>query len=146
MTTTQTTTPANTTIDFVTHRNAHLNTASADQAASLKSALALYVYAFPTVAEISAIVTANGGMKIKGEKLKENKNTTLLLYIAQAGEETFSKLWDSYKVKKADELLPLDEVNDKRATHVLSVYAAMITVDKYADCISDTAKFTRKPA
>lgn len=140
----QTTTPAATTtvVDYKAQRNALLRTSTANQGDSLKQALALFVHDFPTLAEVSAIVTSNGGMKTTTTgKVQETRFTTIVLYIAQAGEETFLGLWDSVKV---DEKLSPEDADLRRASAVLTVYNAMITVDKHAQHIAETAKFTRK--
>ena len=140
----QTTTPAATTtvVDYKAQRNALLRISTANQGDSLKQALALFVHDFPTLAEVSAIVTSNGGMKTTTTgKVQETRFTTIVLYIAQAGEETFLGLWDSVKV---DEKLSPEDADLRRASAVLTVYNAMITVDKHAQHIAETAKFTRK--
>ena len=96
---------------------------------------------FPTVAEITEIVVTNGGMKSGG---KETQNTTVLLYIAMLGADTFNALFDSTSFTQADKLkLTALERNHKCARHALTIYRAMITVDKYASLIPATAKFTR---
>lgn len=140
----QTTTPAATTtvVDYKAQRNALLRISTANQGDSLKQALALFVHDFPTLAEVSAIVTSNGGMKTTTTgKVQETRFTTIVLYIAQAGKETFLGLWDSVKV---DEKLSPEDADLRRASAVLTVYNAMITVDKHAQHIAETAKFTRK--
>lgn len=140
----QTTTPAATTtvVDYKAQRNALLRITTANQGDSLKQALALFVHDFPTLAEVSAIVTSNGGMKTTTTgKVQETRFTTIVLYIAQAGEETFLGLWDSVKV---DGNLSPEDADLRRASAVLTVYNAMITVDKHAQHIAETAKFTRK--
>lgn len=140
----QTTTPAATTtvVDYKAQRNALLRITTANQGDSLKQALALFVHDFPTLAEVSAIVTSNGGMKTTTTgKVQETRFTTIVLYIAQAGKETFLGLWDSVKV---DGNLSPEVADLRRASAVLTVYNAMITVDKHAQHIAETAKFTRK--
>ena len=122
-------------------RNANMRQATADQSLSLLDTLADFRLMFPTVAEVTEIVTANGGLKTTG---KETQNTTLLLYIAMLGADTFNALYDSTNLTQADALnLTPTERGHKCARHTLSVYRAMVTVDKYAACIPATAKFTR---
>ena len=126
---------------IVERRNSNLRQATADQQACLLDTLVDFRLVFPTVAEVTAIVTSNGGMKSTG---KETQNTTLLIYIAMLGADTFNALFDSAKLSQADTLnLTALEINHKRARHAVSIYRAMITVDKYADVIPATAKFTR---
>ena len=127
---------------YVEKRNAFLQQSTANQGESLKKALAMFVHAFPTLAEVSGIVTSNGGMKTTtAGKIQETRYTTMTLYIVQAGEETFLGLWDSVKV---DDKLTEQEANDRRASAVLTVYNAMILVDKHSKHIAETAKFIRK--
>ena len=125
-------------------RNSNLRQATADQQASLLDTLVDFRLLFPTVAEVTEIVVANGGMKSSG---KETQNTTLLLYIAMLGADTFNALFDSTPISKADyDSLTAKELEQKRAKHGLSVYRAMLVVDKNAAHIAATAKFTRAPA
>ena len=122
-------------------RNASMRQATADQSLSLLDTLADFRLVFPSVAEVTEIVTANGGLKTTG---KETQNTTLLLYIAMLGADTFNALYDSTNYTQADLLnLTPAERGHKSARHALSIYRAMVVVDKYAVCIPATAKFTR---
>ena len=122
-------------------RDASMRQATADQSLSLLDTLADFRLVFPSVAEVTEIVTANGGLKTTG---KETQNTTLLLYIAMLGSDTFNALYDSTNLTQADSLnLTPTERGHKCARHALSVYRAMVVVDKYAACIPATAKFTR---
>ena len=137
-----TTTTAQITVDYATQRDTFLRQSTANQGDSLKKALALFVHAFPSLADVSAIVTGNGGMKTTtAGKVQETRYTTLVLYIVQAGEATFTALWDSVKV---DDKLTEQDANDRRASAVLTVYNAMILVDKHSKHIAETAKFIRK--
>ena len=122
-------------------RNASMRQATADQSLSLLDTLADFRMLFPSVAEVTEIVTANGGLKSTG---KETQNTTLLLYIAMLGADTFNALYDSTNFTQADllNLTPTERVQ-KSARHALTIYRAMVVVDKYAACIPATAKFTR---
>lgn len=127
---------------IVARRNSNMRQATADQTVSLLDTLADFRLVFPTVSEVTEIVTANGG--VKQSTGKETQNTTLLLYITMLGADTFNALFDSAKLSQADTLnLTALEINHKRARHAVSIYRAMITVDKYADVIPATAKFTR---
>lgn len=129
---------------YAEQRNAFLRQSTANQGDSLKQALALFVHAFPTLSEVSSIVTSNGGMKTTSAgKVQETRYTTLVLYIVQAGFDTFLGLWDSVKVDDNNAATP-EEANNRRATSVLSVYNAMIMVDKHSQHIKETAKFVRK--
>ena len=122
-------------------RDASIRQATADQTASLLDTLADFRLVFPTVKEVTEIVTANGGLKSTG---KETQNTTLLLYITMLGAETFNALYDSTNLTQADLLnLTPAERGQKSARHALTIYRAMVVVDKYAACIPATAKFTR---
>ena len=126
---------------IVQRRNANMRQATADQSLSLLDTLIDFRLVFPTVSEVTEIVTSNGGVKAKG---KETQNTTLLLYIAMLGADTFNALYDSTSFSQNDILtLTPVERNQKCARHALTVYRAMIVVDKYAVCIPATAKFTR---
>lgn len=136
---TQTNTPI---VDYTEQRNALLRQSTSNQGDSLKQALALFPHAFPTLSEVSSIVTSNGGMKTTSAgKVQETRYTTLVLYIVQAGKDTFLGLWDSVKV---DDNATKEEADNRRATSVLSVYNAMIMVDKHSQHIKETAKFVRK--
>lgn len=126
---------------IVQRRNSNMRQATADQAASLLDTLADFRLLFPSVAEVTEIVVSNGGLKTTG---KETQNTTLLLYITMLGAETFNALFDSTSFSQADtiNLTPVER-NQKCARHTLSIYRAMVVVDKYAALIPATAKFTR---
>ena len=129
---------------IIARRNSNLRQATADQSASLLDTLADFRLMFPSVAEVTEIVVSNGGMKATG---KETQNTTLLIYITMLGAETFNALYDSTSFSQADTLnLTAVERNQKAARHALSVYRAMVVVDKYAHCVAATAKFTRTAA
>lgn len=122
-------------------RNANMRQATADQSLSLLDTLTDFRLMFPSVAEVTEIVVSNGGLKTTG---KETQNTTLLLYIAMLGADTFNALYDSTNYTQADLLhLTPAERGHKSARHALSIYRAMVVVDKYAACIPATAKFTR---
>ena len=126
---------------IINRRNANMRQATADQSLSLLDTLSDFYLVFPTVSEVTEIVTSNGGVKPKG---KETQNTTILLYIAMLGAETFNALYDSTSFSQNDILtLTPDERNKKCARHALVVYRAMLVVDKYAPLIPATAKFTR---
>ena len=127
---------------IINRRNANMRQATADQSLSLLDTLSDFYLVFPTVAEVTEIVVSNGG--VKKTTGKETQNTTLLLYIAMLGANTFNALYDSTSFSKADmlELTP-DERNQKCARHALNIYRAMLIVDKYAVLIPATAKFTR---
>ena len=126
---------------IVDRRNANMRQATADQSLSLLDTLTDFRLVFPTVSEVTEIVTSNGGVKAKG---KETQNTTLLLYIAMLGADTFNALYDSTSFSQNDILtLTPVERNKKCARHALTVYRAMLVVDKYAPLIPATAKFTR---
>ena len=128
---------------IVERRNSNLRQATADQQACLLDTLVDFRLVFPTVAEVTAIVTSNGGMKSTG---KETQNTTLLIYIAMLGADTFNALYDNAPISKADyDGLTPNEVAQKRAKHAQAVYRAMLVVDKHAAHIAATAKFTRTP-
>lgn len=125
----------------VQRRNSNMRQATADQATSLLDTLVDFRLLFPTVAEVTEIVVSNGGLKSTG---KETQNTTLLLYITMLGADTFNALFDSTSISQADMLnLTPVERNHKCARHALTVYRAMVVVDKYAALIPATAKFTR---
>ena len=126
---------------IVSRRNSNMRQATADQAECLLNSVADFRLVFPSVAEVTEIVVYNGGMKPSG---KETQNTTILLYIAMLGEETFNAIFDSTKISQADmlNLTPLER-GQKSARHAVSIYRAMITVDKYAPLIPATVKFTR---
>ena len=127
---------------IVQRRNANMRQATADQSLSLLDTLSDFYLVFPTVAEVTEIVVSNGG--VKKTSGKETQNTTLLLYIAMLGAETFNALFDSTSFSQNDILtLTPDERNKKCARHALVVYRAMLVVDKYAPLIPATAKFTR---
>ena len=129
---------------IIARRNSNLRQATADQSASLLDTLADFRLVFPTVAEVTDIVVSNGGMKATG---KETQNTTLLIYITMLGAETFNALFDSTSFSQADTWnLTALERNQKCARHALTVYRAMVVVDKYASHIPATAKFTRNAA
>ena len=126
---------------IIQRRNANMRQATADQSLSLLDTLIDFRLVFPTVSEVTEIVTSNGGVKAKG---KETQNTTLLLYIAMLGADTFNALYDSTSFSQNDILtLTPVERNKKCARHALVVYRAMLVVDKYAPLIPATAKFTR---
>ena len=126
---------------IIQRRNSNMRQATADQAASMLDTLADFRLVFPSMSEVTEIVVSNGGMKSTG---KETQNTTLLLYITMLGADTFNALFDSTHFTQADTLnLTPVERNQKCARHALSVYRAMVVVDKYAVCIPATAKFTR---
>ena len=126
---------------IVDRRNASMRQATADQTASLLDTLVDFRLVFPAVSEVTEIVTSNGGVKPKG---KETQNTTLLLYIAMLGADTFNALFDSTSFSQNDILtMTPAERNKKCARHTLSIYRAMLVVDKYAPLIPATAKFTR---
>lgn len=126
---------------IVQRRNANMRQATADQSLSLLDTLSDFRLVFPAVSEVTEIVVSNGGVKPKG---KETQNTTLLLYIAMLGADTFNALYDSTSFSQNDILtLTPVERNKKCARHALVVYRAMLVVDKYAVCIPATAKFTR---
>ena len=126
---------------IINRRNANMRQATADQSLSLYDTLSDFRLVFPSVAEVTEIVVSNGGLKTTG---KETQNTTLLLYIAMLGANTFNALYDSTSFSKADllELTPVER-NQKCARHALSIYRSMLVVDKYAVLIPATAKFTR---
>ena len=129
-------------LGYVEKRNTFLQQSTANQGESLKKALAMFVHAFPTLDEVSEIVTSNGGMKTTtAGKIQETRYTTMVLYIVQAGEETFTGLWDSVKV---DDKLTEQEADERRASSVLTIYNAMILVDKHSRHIAETSKFIRK--
>ena len=126
---------------IINRRNSNMRQATADQAASLLDTLADFRLVFPSMSEVTEIVVSNGGMKSTG---KETQNTTLLLYITMLGAETFNALFDSTSFSQADTLnLTPVERNQKCARHALTIYRAMVVVDKYAPLIPATAKFTR---
>ena len=126
---------------IIQRRNSNMRQATADQAASLLDTLADFRLVFPSMSEVTEIVVSNGGMKSTG---KETQNTTLLLYITMLGAETFNALYDSTSFSQADMLnLTPVERNQKCARHALTIYRAMVVVDKYAPLIPATAKFTR---
>ena len=127
--------------EFVTRRNALMSQSTANQGDSFREMLTLFRMAFPSVAEATEIVVANGGLKQK----TETKNTTLLLYIVQLGEATFNALYDSFK-PSAEQVKThtTKELDVKHAEYALSIYRAMIIVDKHAHCISQTTKFVHK--
>ena len=127
--------------EFVTRRNALMSQSTANQGDSFKEMLTLFRGAFPTVAEATEIVVANGGLKQK----TETKNTTLMLYIVQLGEATFNALYDSFKPSPEQiKTNTSKELDIKHAEYAISVYRAMIIVDKHAHCISQTTKFVHK--
>ena len=143
---TQATQTAQLTVDqeIIQRRNSNMRQATADQSTSLLDTLADFRLIFPTVAEVTDIVVSSGGLKTTG---KETQNTTLLLYITMLGAETFNALFDSTVLTQADTLnLTPVERNQKCARHALTVYRAMVVVDKYAGHIPATAKFTRTAA
>ena len=126
---------------IINRRNANMRQATADQSLSLLDTLSDFRLVFPTVSEVTEIVVSNGGLKSTG---KETQNTTLLLYIAMLGADTFNALYDSTSISQADtiNLTPVER-NQKCARHALSIYRSMVVVDKYAPLIPATAKFTR---
>lgn len=126
---------------IIQRRNGNMRQATADQTASLLDTLSDFRLLFPSVAEVTEIVVSNGGLKSTG---KETQNTTVLLYIAMLGAETFNALYDSTSISQADTInLTTVERNHKCARHALTIYRAMLLVDKYAALIPATAKFTR---
>ena len=126
---------------IINRRNGNMRQATADQSLSLLDTLTDFRLVFPSVAEVTEIVTSNGGLKTTG---KETQNTTLMLYIAMLGADTFNALYDSTHFTKEDLLTKTPtERSQKCAKHALSIYRAMVVVDKYAVCIPATAKFTR---
>ena len=126
---------------IIQRRNSNMRQATADQAASMLDTLADFRLVFPSMSEVTEIAVSNGGMKSTG---KETQNTTLLLYITMLGAETFNALYDSTSFSQADMLnLTPVERNQKCARHALTIYRAMVVVDKYAPLIPATAKFTR---
>lgn len=126
--------------EVIARRNALMSQSTANQTDSFKEMLVCFRWDFPTLAETTEIVVKNGGMKQKSE----TKNTTLLLYIVQLGEVTFNALYDSFK-PSAEQVKTntVKELDIKHAEYALSVYRAMIVVDKHANCVSQTTKFTR---
>ena len=128
--------------EFIARRNALMSQSTANQGDSFKEMLVCFRSVFPTVAEATEIVVNNGGLKQK----TETKNTTLLLYIVQLGSDTFNALYDSFK-PSAEQLKTntVKELDIKHAEYAISVYRAMVIVDKHANCINRTTKFVHKP-
>ena len=127
--------------EFIARRNALMSQSTANQGDSFKEMLVCFRGVFPTVAEATEIVVNNGGLKQK----TETKNTTLLLYIVQLGSDTFNALYDSFK-PSAEQLKTntVKELDIKHAEYAISVYRAMIIVDKHASAIAHTTKFVNK--
>lgn len=143
MTTTNNTANATNTLvnhaEIVARRNALMTQSTANQNDSFKEMLTTFRYAFPTLGEVTEIVVSNGGMK----GTQETRNTTILLYIVQLGADTFFGLFDSFEPSEAQrKSLTEMEISLKAAEHALSVYRAMIIVDKFASKIDRTSKFT----
>ena len=127
---------------FITRRNALMSQSTANQTDSFKEMLALFRIEFPSIAEVTEIVVANGGLK----QSSETKNTTMLLYIVQLGESTFDNIYDSFEPTKEQlKNLTSAQIELKAAEYAISVYRAMIIVDKHANCIERTTKFVHKP-
>ena len=145
--TTSNTTTNNTNIDndaalraeVVARRNALMSQSTANQTDSFKEMLTTFRVVFPELSEVTEIVVKNGGLK----QSTETKNTTMLLYIVQIGAETFNSLYDAFKPSN-DQLKSLTaaQVELKAAEYALSVYRAMIIVDKHSNVIKHTSKFT----
>ena len=126
---------------FITRRNALMSQSTANQTDSFKEMLALFRIEFPSIAEVTDIVVANGGLK----QSSETKNTTMLLYIVQLGDSTFDKIYDSFEPTKEQlKSLTSDQIELKAAEYALSVYRAMVIVDKHASAITHTTKFVNK--
>lgn len=141
-TTTTTTAQAKERAEVIARRNALMTQSTANQGDSFKEMLVCFRDGvFPTVAEATEIVVNNGGLKQK----TETKNTALLLYIVQLGSDTFNALYDSFK-PSAEQLKTntVKELDIKHAEYAISVYRAMIIVDKHANCIERTTKFVHK--
>ena len=125
--------------EIVARRNTLMSQSTANQTDSFKEMLTTFRYAFPSLDEVTEIVVSNGGMK----GTQESKNTTVLLYIVQLGAETFFGLFDSFEPSDSQrKSLTEMEISLKAAEHALSVYRAMIIVDKFASKIERTSKFT----
>ena len=125
--------------DVVARRNALMSQSTANQTDSFKEMLTTFRVVFPELSEVTEIVVKNGGLK----QSTETKNTTMLLYIVQIGAETFNSLYDAFK-PSSEQLknLTAAQVELKAAEYALSVYRAMIVVDKHSNMIKHTSKFT----
>ena len=125
--------------ETVARRNALMSQSTANQTDSFKEMLTTFRVVFPELSEVTEIVVKNGGLK----QSTETKNTTMLLYIVQIGAETFNSLYDAFKPSN-DQLKSLTaaQVELKAAEYALSVYRAMIIVDKHSNVIKHTSKFT----
>ena len=125
--------------EIVARRNALMTQSTANQNDAFKEMLTTFRYAFPSLSEVTEIVVSNGGLK----GTQETRNTTILLYIVQLGAETFNGLFDSFEPSDSQrKSLTEMEISLKAAEHALSVYRAMIIVDKFASKIERTSKFT----
>ena len=125
--------------EIIARRNALMSQSTANQTDSFKEMLTTFRVAFPEISEVTEIVVKNGGLK----QSAETKNTTMVLYIVQIGAETFNNLYDAFK-PSSEQLknLTAAQIELKHAEHALGVYRAMITIDKYSNCINATSKFT----
>ena len=125
--------------EVVARRNALMVQSTANQNDAFKEMLTTFRQAFPSLSEVTEIIVSNGGLK----GTQETRNTTILLYIVQLGSETFNGLFDSFEPSESQRKgLTKMEISLKAAEHALSVYRAMIIVDKFASKIERTSKFT----
>ena len=127
--------------ELVARRNALMSKSTANQTDSFKEMLVCFRGVFPTVAEATEIVVANGGLK----QSSETKNTATLLYIVQLGSDTFNALFDAFQPSNEQrKSLSAKDMDIKAAEYALSVYRAMIVLDKHASLVKETTKFTLK--
>ena len=127
--------------ELVARRNALMSQSTANQGDSFKEMLVLFRSEFPTVAEVTEIVVNNGGLKQK----TETRNTTTLLYVVQLGADTFNALFDAFQPSNEQrKSLSAKDMDIKAAEYALSVYRAMIVLDKHASLVKETTKFTLK--
>ena len=127
--------------EFIARRNALMSQSTANQGDSFKEMLVLFRSEFPTVAEATEIVVNNGGLKQK----TETRNTATLLYIVQLGSDTFNALFDAFQPSNEQrKSLSAKDMDIKAAEYALSVYRAMIVLDKHASLVKETTKFTLK--
>ena len=127
--------------ELVARRNALMSQSTANQGDTFKEMLTTFRIVFPTIGEVTDIVIKNGGLTQK----TETRNTTALLYVVQLGADTFNALFDAFQPSNEQrKSLSAKDMDIKAAEYALSVYRAMIVLDKHASLVKETTKFTLK--
>ena len=127
--------------ELVARRNALMSQSTANQGDTFKEMLTTFRIVFPTIGEVTDIVIKNGGLTQK----TETRNTATLLYIVQLGSDTFNALFDAFQPSNEQrKSLSAKDMDIKAAEYALSVYRAMIVLDKHASLVKETTKFTLK--